>query len=110
MNKILLSVMLISLILTNSAYCQEENNDSNLVEAELKIRIAIGDDVLTATMYENSTTIDFLSMLPLTLKLEDYARTERISYLPRKLSIKDAPFTQDAVILATRAGLKSPRS
>ncbi|MBW1690081.1 MAG: hypothetical protein JRI71_00195 [Deltaproteobacteria bacterium] len=50
-----------------------------LAEAELKIKIVIGHTVLKATMYESPTTIDFLSMLPLTIKLEDYAKTEKIS-------------------------------
>ncbi|GAB7216701.1 cyclophilin-like fold protein [Dickeya oryzae] len=30
-------------------------------------------------------------MLPLTLKLEDYAGTEKIAYLPRKLTTQGAP-------------------
>jgi hypothetical protein len=85
------TVLLISLILTDSADCQEKN----LAEAKLKIRIVIGDTALTATMYENPTTLDFLSMLPLTLKLEDYAKTEKISYLSRKLSVKDSPSGSD---------------
>jgi hypothetical protein len=34
---------------------------------------------------------DFVSLLPLTLTLEDYARTERISDLPKRLSTKGAP-------------------
>jgi hypothetical protein len=95
MNQILLAIVLISLPLTNNAYCQEKKDDSNLAEVKLKIRIVIGDTVLTATMYENPTTMDFLSMLPLTVKLEDYAKTEKISYLPRKLSVKDAPSGSD---------------
>lgn len=95
MSKILLSVVLVSLMLSSNVHGQENSKDSNLAEAELKIRIVIGDTVLTATMYESPTTLDFLSMLPLTLKLEDYAKTEKISYLPRKLSIKDASSGSD---------------
>ena len=95
MNKILLAVALISLMLTINVSGQENSKDSNLAEAELKIRIVIGNTVLTATMYESPATIDFLSMLPLTLKLEDYAKTEKISYLPRKLSVTDAPSGSD---------------
>jgi hypothetical protein len=95
MNKILLAVVLIPLMLSLSVYGQENNKDTNLAETELKIRIVIGRNVLTATIHENPTTIDFLSMLPLTLILEDYANTEKISYLPRKLSVRDAPSGSD---------------
>ena len=95
MNKILLAVVLMLLALSINIHAQEVSRDANLAEVELKIRIVIGETVLTGTMYENPTTMDFLSMLPLTLKLEDYARTEKISYLPRKLSVKDAPSGSD---------------
>jgi len=46
---------------------------------------------LTATLDDNETARDFAAMLPLTLTLEDYASTEKISYLPRKLSTTGAP-------------------
>ena len=95
MSKILLGVVLISLVLSSNIYGQEKSKDGNLAESDLKIEIVIGHTVLEATMYENPTTIDFLSMLPLTLKLEDYAKTEKISYLPRKLSVKDSSSGSD---------------
>jgi hypothetical protein len=40
---------------------------------------------------DNPTARDFHSMLPLTLTLDDYAATEKISYLSRKLSKDGAP-------------------
>lgn len=46
---------------------------------------------ITATLDDNETSRDFVSLLPLTLTLEDYAATEKISDLPRKLSTKGAP-------------------
>jgi hypothetical protein len=57
----------------------------------MKIRIKLDQKTLTATLADNPTSRDFVSLLPLTLTLEDYASTEKISYLPRKLSTKDAP-------------------
>jgi hypothetical protein len=57
----------------------------------MKIRITLEDAVLTATLTDSQTTRDFVSLLPLTLTLEDYAGTEKISYLPQKLSTEDAP-------------------
>ncbi|MED3910879.1 cyclophilin-like fold protein [Peribacillus simplex] len=42
-------------------------------------------------MYDNPTSRDFLTLLPLTLTLEDHAVTEKISLLPKRLSTEDAP-------------------
>ena len=42
-------------------------------------------------MYDNPTAKDFVSLLPLTLTLTDYAGTEKVSYLPKKLSTQNAP-------------------
>ena len=95
MKTIVLAVVFATLILSSNIYGQEKSKDGNLAEAQLKIQIVIGKTVLSATMHNNPTTMDFLSMLPLTLKLEDYAKTEKISYLPRKLSVKDAPSGSD---------------
>ena len=47
---------------------------------------------------ESSAAHDFLSLLPLTLTLEDYAGTEKISDLPRRLSIEDAPAGSDPAV------------
>ncbi len=62
----------------------------------MKIRLTVGETVLTATLRDNETTRDFVSLLPLTLTLEDYAATEKISDLPRRLSTKGAPPGTDA--------------
>ncbi|MCA9731213.1 MAG: cyclophilin [Deferribacteres bacterium] len=58
---------------------------------QYEINIIIGDSVVPAILYANPTTDDFFSLLPLELKLDDYASTEKLCYLPRKLSTKDAP-------------------
>jgi len=57
----------------------------------MKIRLTLEDTVMTATLTDSKTTQDFLALLPLTVTLEDYAGTEKISYLPKKLSTEDAP-------------------
>ena len=57
----------------------------------MKIRMIINNEEFTATMYDNPSAKDFISLLPLTLTLEDYAGTEKVSTLPKKLSLKDAP-------------------
>jgi hypothetical protein len=55
------------------------------------IRLTINTKAMTASLSDNATTRDFLSLLPTTLTLEDYAATEKITYLPRKLSTAGAP-------------------
>ena len=61
----------------------------------MKIRLTLDDTVLTAAVIDSSTTQDFISLLPLTLTLEDYAGTEKISYLPTRLSTEGAPAGSD---------------
>jgi hypothetical protein len=57
----------------------------------MKIRLTINGHATLATLDDNATARDFLSLLPLTLALEDYAATEKIAYPPRKLSTQGAP-------------------
>jgi hypothetical protein len=73
----------------------QANEVANKKAEDMKIRITIGDKVVTATLNDSEATRDFVSLLPLTLTLEDYAKTEKISYLPRKLSTTGAPAGSD---------------
>ena len=57
----------------------------------MKIRFDVEGTPLTATLDDADAARDFASLLPLTLTLEDYASTEKISDLPRKLSTTGAP-------------------
>lgn len=56
-----------------------------------QIRMTVDGQVIAATLVDNPTTRDFVSRLPLTLTLGDYAGTEKIVYLDRKLSTAGAP-------------------
>jgi len=64
----------------------------------MPLRLTFGDQVATATLYNRPTSRDFVSLLPLTLTLKDYAATEKISDLPRKLSTHGAPPGSDPAI------------
>jgi hypothetical protein len=57
----------------------------------MKISIDVDGTSVTATLADTAAARDFVSLLPLTLTLEDYNRTEKISDLPRKLSTLGAP-------------------
>jgi len=60
-------------------------------ETAMKIRLTVGGQVATATLYDNATARDFASLLPLSLTMTDYASIERVADLPRKLSTQGAP-------------------
>lgn len=64
---------------------------ANAESGNVKIRIKMNGNEITATLTDNATSRDFVSLLPLKLKLEDYGETEKIGYLPRKLSTEGAP-------------------
>jgi hypothetical protein len=57
----------------------------------MKIRLTVDGKAIEATLLDNATARDFASLLPMTLTLEDYNSTEKISDLPRKLSTAGAP-------------------
>jgi hypothetical protein len=57
----------------------------------MKFRMTINGKETTATLTDSPTSRDFVALLPLTLKLDDYASTEKIAYLPKKLSTQGAP-------------------
>ena len=61
----------------------------------MKIRLTINGKPTTATLSDNPTTRDFLSLLPMTLVLEDFASVEKTAYLPRKLTTQGAPAGYD---------------
>jgi hypothetical protein len=73
----------------------QANEAADKKAEDMRIRITIGERMVTATLTDSEATRDFVSLLPLTLVLEDHAKTEKISYLPRKLSTKGAPTGSD---------------
>lgn len=71
------------------AKSQSEMPDQKM--SAMKIRMMVNGKAITATLADNPTARDFFSLLPMTLALDDYAATEKISYLPRKLARDGAP-------------------
>lgn len=56
-----------------------------------KIKITVSGKEITATMFDSKASMDFISLLPLDLLLEDFASTEKIGYLPKRLTTESAP-------------------
>lgn len=86
----ILSLLIAFMVLAAAAFGEEN--------VTMKIRLSSATTVLTATLLDNATSRDFMAMLPMTLTLRDYAGTEKICDLPRKLSTKDAPPGHDPAV------------
>ncbi|MHC5776075.1 MAG: cyclophilin-like fold protein [Nostoc sp.] len=52
----------------------------------MKINIKVKDKVVTATLIDSKTTQDFVSLLPLTLTMNDLFGREKFAHLPRAIS------------------------
>lgn len=71
------------------------SSDSIIPNETQTVKMTVGENELYITIYDNPTSRDFLSKLPLTLTFEDYNATEKISYLPETLTTEDAPDSFD---------------
>lgn len=63
--------------------------------AETQIRVTIGDTLLTGRLWDKATAHDLITQLPLTLTFRDFNGLEKISQLPRKLSMDGVPAGDD---------------
>lgn len=52
----------------------------------MRLRFIFADQDFTATLEDNPSARDLISMLPLGLTIDDYSTNEKIAYLPRKLT------------------------
>ncbi|MCS2950838.1 cyclophilin-like fold protein [Bacteroides sp. BFG-638] len=64
------------------------NRDEEPNTESMKIKITVGQRVVTAIMADNAAAQDFVSRLPLEVTLNDYNNTEKIFYPLPKLSIE----------------------
>ena len=68
------------------------NTDNNQTPLRnMKLKMTIGNNTLTAILSDNPTARDFITLLPLTVKIDDYVKKEKVFTTERKLSTKDAP-------------------
>lgn len=57
----------------------------------MKIHMHVGDTLITATLANGTAARDFASMMPLVVRLKDYASSEKIADLPKRLSTVGEP-------------------
>ena len=86
---ILTRAMVLLLVATSAVAATDEVSHSR--RETMNIRMTMAGQIITASLEESDSARDFFAMLPLTLPLEDYAETEKIAYLPRKLTTQGAP-------------------
>ena len=54
-------------------------------EAPMRMRCSFSDQSFTYRLFDNPTTRDLISLLPLDLKIEDFSSNEKLAHLPRRL-------------------------
>lgn len=81
--------MALLLVATSAVAATDEVSHSR--RETMNIRMTMAGQIITASLEESDSARDFFAMLPLTLPLEDYAETEKIAYLPGKLTTQTAP-------------------
>jgi hypothetical protein len=64
-----------------------QNGPDDQERTDVKIRLIFDTHTMTATLYDNPSARDFVSMLPLQLEIDDFGSNEKIAYLPRKLTV-----------------------
>jgi hypothetical protein len=84
MKKLFLLFMLV-FSLTLSVYAQDSGSNTTPQRGSVKIKITIGDKTLTATMADNESARDFITLLPVTVTMHEFRNREKYGRLPRPL-------------------------
>jgi hypothetical protein len=80
----ILSALALAMALSHAA-CGAKNATTKRTDS-MKIRLKVEDRALTATLIDSKTTQDLVSLLPLTLTMNDLFRREKFGHLPRPIS------------------------
>jgi hypothetical protein len=86
-NSMILAVLLISIFsIATISEAQSMKKEGLKKSDSMKIRLRVKDKIITATLIDSKTTRDFISLLPLTLTMNDLFRREKYANLPRAIS------------------------
>src|SRR5881397_313315 len=83
MSRVLIAIALTAILGPTAS--RADNTTTNRTPA-MKIRLSVNNKVLTATLADNKTARDFISLLPLTLTMNDLFGREKYARLPRAIS------------------------
>jgi hypothetical protein len=81
----IISALFMSLICIQLYACnktsevEREDNSNNVNTDSMKLKITIGANVFTATLYNNATVTEFKARLPMTIKMNELNGNESIS-------------------------------
>ncbi|MGD1820435.1 MAG: cyclophilin-like fold protein [Pleomorphochaeta sp.] len=81
---------------TNEKVEQNDNKEDTMSKNNSIIKLKIGDDVLTATLVDNSSTAALKDMLaegPLTISMRDYANMEKVGSFGKTLPTNNQQIT-----------------
>ena len=76
---------LVSAIALSQAACGGDNTTTKHGD-NMKIRLRIGNRPLTGTLIDSKTAQDFVSLLPITLTMNDLFGREKFAHLPQAIS------------------------
>lgn len=54
-------------------------------ENPMRVRCSFSDQNFTYSLFDNPTTRDLITLLPLDLTIEDFSNNEKLAHLPRRL-------------------------
>jgi hypothetical protein len=87
--KLLITILSCLICIQLFAYCNKstgvKSNPNNLNTDSMKLKITIGTNTFTATLYNNPTVNAFKERLPLTLNMTDLNGNEKYFDLPNNL-------------------------
>jgi hypothetical protein len=76
-------LVMVFAFITRTAFGQESGSISGK-----RLRITVGNTILTARLIDNETAKGFLTLLPMTVRASDYVSREKYWHLPRALAIR----------------------
>lgn len=73
----------------------EASSDMTEQRVIARLKISFNGEEVLVSLFESGASRQLLAQLPLTLSFEDFARTEKIAYLPSKLNTANTPMASD---------------
>src|SRR5216117_2183904 len=83
MSRVLIAIALTAIL---GPIARGADNTTTQHTSAVKINLTIDNKILTATLADNKTARDFISLLPLTLMMNDLFGREKYARLPRAIS------------------------
>jgi hypothetical protein len=97
LRRALLGAMFAGVAVPRQSFAQQKNNPASQEPTDMRIRLTFNNRSMTATLYDNPSARDLVSLLPLDLTIDNYGNNEKIAYLPRKLTEEGSgPFGNEA--------------